>query len=470
MIIKFFSNKSIITLVVALALFMDSLDATILNTAIPVMARSFNVNPVDLKIALISYLLSLAIFIPISGLLADKFGIKPIFILALCIFTVSSLFCGYSNNLIQLMIARSVQGLGGAFMLPLGRLIILRTFAKHEIVEAMNAVIMVVSLGLMLGPLAGGIITDHLSWHWIFWINIPVGLLVIVISIYWLKAYPPKKTRPLDKFGFILFGGGLSMFTFSFSQLSESTANQHKTMLFMLIAVLMLIGYFIHSKRQQYPLINMKLFHFRTFRVSIMGNLFARLSFGAVPFLLPLLLQVGLGFRPQLSGMLLAPIAVGVLAVKSISLLILRALGYKRLLLINTFLIGLSIWSFGMINAQISLSTIAILTFIFGVFISLHYGGMNSLAYAQIPTNDLSDATSLVSTIQQLGQTFGVAAGAILLQLFSFNPSNYSVLSLAVFHETFFAMGFLTFFSGLVFLQLKINDGHQMLKKMQVIT
>ena len=190
-----FSDKKIIGFTVALALFMDALDTTIINTAIPAMARSLNVYPVDLKISLISYLLSLAIFIPISGWVADKYGIKRAFIFALGIFTLSSLWCGFVQQLYELVIARSIQGLGGALMLPLGRLIILRSFKRHELVEAMNAVVMVVSLGLMLGPFAGGFITDHFSWHWIFWINIPVGMLAILIASYALKDVAPAKVK-----------------------------------------------------------------------------------------------------------------------------------------------------------------------------------------------------------------------------------------------------------------------------------
>jgi EmrB/QacA subfamily drug resistance transporter len=457
------SDKRIIAFIVSLALFMDALDTTIINTAIPAMSRSLQVSPLDLKIALISYLLSLAIFIPISGWIADKFGIKRIFISALFIFTTSSIWCGYAHTLFELAIARSIQGLGGALMLPLGRLIILHTFPRHELVDAMNHVIMVVSIGLMLGPLAGGFITDHLSWPWIFWVNVPVGLLAILSSGYWLKDISPRKVRPFDLLGFILFGGGVATLTLSLSDLSESTVRIQTSLLIMAIAILMLLCYALHSRYQRHPIVNMELFRIRTFQISVLGNLLARLGFGGVPFLLPLLLQIGLGYSAQLSGLLLVPIALGILTVKSISLRVLRFSGYKRLLLLNTILVGLSLWAFRIIDHQTSIYLIACLTFLFGFLISMQYSGMNSLAYADISSDDLSAATTIVSAMQQLAQSFGVAASALFLRYYSSTPTGHGLLIPNVFHQTFFAMGLLTVLSTFIFLRLKEKDGHQML-------
>ena len=458
------SGNRVIGFVVSLALFMDALDTTIINTAIPAMSRSLGVQPVDLKIALISYLVSLAIFIPISGWVGDKFGVKRVFIAALCIFTVSSFWCGYAHTLRALVIARSCQGIGGSLMLPLGRLIILHTFQRHKVVEAMNAVIMVVSIGLMLGPLAGGFITDHLSWHWIFWVNIPVGCFAMLLAWYVLKDTAPKKVLAFDFLGFFLFGGGLAGLTFSLSDFSESTANQYIAFLILGIAIFMLVCYFLRSNQQLHPIVNTALFRFRTFRISMIGNLLARLSFGGVPFLLPLLLQIGLGYSAQLSGLLLVPIALGILLVKSVSLRLLRLFGYKRLLLLNTILVGISLWSFLIINTYTSVYLIACFTFVFGFLISLQYSGMNSLSYSEIADDELSAAASIVSTMQQLAQSFGVAASALLLRYFSSGLAGHFTLTTAVFHETFFALGLLTFFSTIIFTGLHPSDGHQMLR------
>ena len=217
-----FPPKQMIIFVVSLALFMEALDTTILNTAIPAMSRSLNVNPIDLKIALISYLLSLAIFIPISGWVADKFGIKRVFISALVLFTLSSFWCGFAHKLFELVIARALQGVGGSMALPVGRLFLVRIFERHEVVNIISRVVMVAALGMMLGPVLGGVITHYISWPWIFWVNIPVGILAIYLACLWLPSIPLEKVPPLDKLGFILFGASLAGVTFGMSALSES--------------------------------------------------------------------------------------------------------------------------------------------------------------------------------------------------------------------------------------------------------
>lgn len=458
-------GKKMIALIVSLALFMDALDATIINTAIPAMAHSLHVNPVDLKIALISYLLSLATFIPISGWVADKYGSKKVFISALIIFTVSSFWCGYAQTLWQLVIARCIQGIGGAFMLPVGRLIILRAFPRHEFVDAMNLVVMIVSLGLMLGPFAGGMITDYFSWHWIFWVNLPFGTIAILIALFKLKSTAPVVVRPLDKVGFLLFGGGLATFTFALSELSESFANPITSWAILIVAMIMLISYFFRVSKACHPIFETELFQFRTFRIAMFGNLLARLGFGGIPFLLPLLLQVNLGYSARLSGLLLVPVAIGVFIVKAICLKFLRLLGYKRLLLINTLLISLLLLTFRQVNTQMPAYDIALLTFSYGVLIAMQFSAMNSLAYADLAPEDLSAATSIVSTVQQVAQSFGVAVAALLLRFFSTNTATSLTLTHPTFQHTFFALSVITSLSIFIFLPLRATDGHQMLKK-----
>jgi EmrB/QacA subfamily drug resistance transporter len=459
---KLFS-KSITIFTVSLALFMDVLDSNIINTAIPAMSRSLAVNPVDLKIALISYLLSLAVFIPISGWTADQYGAKRIFIAALGLFTLSSFWCGYASTLPQLVVARCVQGIGGAFMISLGRLIIARTFKQHEFVEAMNAVIIVVSMAVMLGPLVGGIITDHLSWPWIFWVNIPAGLLAILLASLSFKDTAARKKSPFDFIGFILFGGGLALLCFSLSDLSETTANRPVIFWMMLSACLMLRLFVFHAKQKPHPLIKLELFRIRTFQVSVCGNLCARLGFGGTPFLLPLLQQLCLGFNAELSGLLLTPIAFGILFSKFFALGLLRRLGYKRFLLSNTILVGLVLWTFQLITLHTSVYFIACLTFLFGVGISAQFTGMNSLAFADLKEEQLSASTSITSTVQTLSQSLGVAVAAILLSYYS-GALKQSELTPEVFHHTFFTMGMLTFLSTLIFMRLKAGDGKQMLQ------
>lgn len=461
----FFSTKLITIFTVSLALFMDVLDSNIINTAIPVMSQSFQVNPVDLKIALISYFLSLAIFIPISGWTADKYGTKQVFMAALSLFVVSSFWCGYASLLWELVLARFIQGIGAAFMLSLGRLIIARTFKRHELVEAMNAVIIVVAMAVMLGPFVGGVIVEYLSWPWIFWVNIPFGLFAMILAYYGIKDTTPKKPRRFDLWGFILFSSGLVTLCFALSRLSEAHVNLHATLLMVVIALLLLIIYVFYAKRKVHPVIKIELFSIRSFRVSVFGNLFARLGFGGLPFLLPLMQQISLGFSAQLSGLLLVPIAFGIIIAKLITIRILRRVGYRNFLISNTFIVGLVLWLFQIITVHTSVYIIATLTFIFGIFIAAQYTAMNSLAFADLGEDELSASTSITSTVQVLAQSFGVAIAALLLRFYSAHTESPLVLTIPVFHHTFFTMGILTFFSTLIFIHLKPNDGKQMLGK-----
>ncbi len=445
---------------------MDVLDSNIINTAIPAMSRSLQVNPVDLKVALISYLLSFAVFIPISGWASDKYGVKRIFISALGLFTFTSFWCGYAHTLLELVIARSIQGVGGAFMISLGRLIIARTFKKHELVEAMNAVIIVVSVAVMLGPLVGGVLTDHLSWPWIFWVNIPAGILAMTLAALSFKDATPRQAHPLDFVGFILFGGSLAVFSLSLSELSETDVNLNNIFLKLAVSALMMLVYFVRAKHVAAPVIKTALFRKRTFQVSVLGNLCARLGFGGMPFLLPLLQQVGLGYSAQLSGLLVAPMAFGTIFSKFLAIRILRRLGYRRYLLINTLMVGLVIWLFQMIDTQTPVYGIAGLTFTLGIFIAAQYSGMNSLAFADLHEDELSASTSITSTTQTLSQSLGVAVGAILLRYFSAQIHHQPLLLTPhVFHQAFFLMGVLTFLSGIIFIRLKPGDGKQMLMK-----
>jgi len=457
-------HKRMIPLVVSLALFMEALDTTIINTAIPAMSHSLNVNPIDLKIALISYLLSLAIFIPISGWVADKFGAKRVFICSLIIFTASSLWCGFASDLSSLIIARIIQGFGGALTLPIGRLIIVRTFGRQELIVMMNRIVMISALGLLFGPALGGIITHYFSWPWIFWVNIPVGLVAIFLGQRYLTCSGPEKVPPLDKLGFVLFGCSLASFTFALSAFSESDMNNTLIWMILFGSLLLFLAYIWHSRQQSHPIIKTALLRLRTFNVSVLGNLFSRIGFGGIPFLIPLLLQIGLGYPAQVAGFLLAPIAIGVLLAKPLILSLLQLLGYKKFLVLNTVLVGISICLFFFITANTSLYLICGFTLLFGFITSLQFSAMNSLAYAEVPAESFSAATSVMGVLQQLAQSFGVAIGALCIRHFSADSPSSS-LSIDVFHHTFLAVGIITILSALLFMRLRPEDGYQMLQR-----
>lgn len=454
-----------VTFIVSLTLFMENLDITIINTAIPVMSHSLQVNPIDLKIALISYLVSLAIFIPISGWTGDKFGVKRVFIVALFIFIMSSLWCGYARNLTELILARTLQGIGGALMMPLGRLILFRHFPRHEIITIMSYVAMIGALGILLGPVLGGIITYYFSWGWIFWMNVPVGLLAIFMAQCWITEISPQPVPPLDKIGFILFGVSLASFTFGLSAFSENTLPFSVVLLTLAGGIFLLIIYIGYSYNRPHPIINTKLFQSRSFNISMIGNLISRLGFAGVPFLLPLLLQIGIGYSSKKTGFLLAPWAVGIFLVRPFSLALLRIFGYRKLLVLNTLVLGLSIWSFILITSHSSIYFICVLTCLFGLLTSIQYSSMNSLAYADVTTDQLSSATSIISIAQQLTQSFGIAISALLIHWFSLDSSLHFLLTATVFYHTLFIMGILTLFSSIVFMCLKSEDGYQMFKE-----
>ncbi len=457
------THKRMIPLVISLALFMEGLDTTIINTAIPAMSRSLHVNPIDLKIALISYLLSLAIFIPISGWVADRFGAKRVFIFSVMIFTASSLWCGFAHNLSALIMARIIQGVGGALSLPVGRLIIMRTFGRHELINIMNQVVMVSALGTLFGPVLGGVITHYFSWPWIFWVNIPIGLCAIFLARNYLIPIAPIKVPPLDKLGFICFGGSLAAFTFALSAFSESAMSHTLIWSILFGAILLFMGYLWHSHQKPNPIVKTALLHLHTFRISVIGSLFARLGLGGIPFLVPLLLQIGLGYPAQIAGLLLAPTAIGVLLAKPFSLFLLRFFGYRKFLALNTSSLGLSMFLFPLINTHTPFYLICSFTFLFGFLSSLQFGAMNSLAYADVPAEDFSAATSVMGVLQQLAVSFGVAISALFIRYFSGGAPD-AVLTVPVFHHTFLAVGTITLLASLIFMRLKPEDGYQMIR------
>lgn len=463
------AGKRLTIIIVSLALFMDVLDSNIINTAIPAMSRSLHVNPVDIKIALISYLLSLAVFIPISGWTAEKYGTKYVFVGAIGLFTISSFFCGYSHTLGQLVLARTIQGVGGAFMLSLGRLIIARTFKQQELIEAMNIVVIVISVAVMLGPYVGGVITDRLSWPWIFWVNIPAGIFAMTIAALGLRDTAERHPRPFDKLGFVLFGGGLAIFCFALSELSDSRASIMHELTLLGAGAAMIATYFVYAQKVPHPVISTELFRLRTFQVSVLGNLLSRLSFGGVPFLLPLLLQIGFGYSAELAGLLLVPIAFGIVFAKLAAFRLMRFWGYRRFLIINTITVCFLLWLLQHINHDTSLMLVAGMTFIFGIGMAMQFTALNSLAFAELHEDELSTATSITSTTQQLSQSFGVAVAAILLRLFSTFSDHPFVLTPNVFDNAFFALGILTFMSSFLFLRLRKHDGNQMLVMKQEV-
>jgi EmrB/QacA subfamily drug resistance transporter len=410
--------KRLLPWLVAVGFFMESLDTTILNTAVPTIAHALKVPPLSMKAVLASYTLSLAVFIPISGWMANRFGTRRVFASAIGIFTLGSFLCGICNEIHLLVACRILQGCGGALMLPVGRLTIVRTFAKSELIAAMSFVAMPGLIGPMLGPWLGGLIIEYFHWSVIFFLNIPIGLTGLYMVYRHLPNYREQRNYPLDVIGLVLFGAGISLLSYTLEVFGETSLSGREIVGLLVIAAALLGAYGLHNLRAAHPLLRLGLLRVRSFRVSVTGNLFTRLGIGGIPFLLPLLYQLGMGFSPLQSGLLILPQAVAAMALKPTMPHILRKLGYRTVLIFNTVAVGLIIFAFSSIGIGSAIWSIVTLAFVYGFLTSLQYTSMNTLAYADVGTRDASSASTIASTVQQMAVSFGVAAASLVAAFF----------------------------------------------------
>ena len=450
---------------VAVAFFMESLDTTILNTAVPTIAAALHVAPLNMKSVLASYTLSLAIFIPISGWMADRFGTRRVFASAIGIFTLGSILCGISSDIHLLVACRILQGCGGAMMIPVGRLTIVRTFAKSELIRAMSFVAIPGLIGPMLGPVTGGLIVGYFHWRMIFFVNVPIGLTGLYLVHRHLPDYREKKTHPLDVVGLILFGSGVALLSYVLEVFGEHTLSVEEILGLLAIAIALLCGYALHGSRTEFPLLRLALFRVRTFRASVAGSFVTRLGVGGIPFLFPLLYQVGLGYSPIQSGLLMMPQAFAAISLKMTMPHILRSLGYRTVLISNTILIGAMILLFATIRPSTPAWLIVLQVFCYGFSTSLQYTSMNTLVYADVNDDESSSASSLAGTAQQMSISFGVATASLVTAFFipdrfRSNPSQM----IHGIHEGFMVLGALTVLSTIVFRGLRANDGNTISK------
>src|SRR5580693_93643 len=334
------SSRKLLPWLVAVAFFMESLDTTILNTAVPAISEALKVTPLSMKSVLASYTLSLAVFIPISGWMADRFGTRRVFASAIGLFTLGSFLCGISSNIHWLVACRILQGCGGAMMVPVGRLTLVRTFAKSDLLRTMSFVSIPALVAPMLGPIAGGLIVGYLHWRVIFFLNIPIGLTGLILVYLHLPDYR-EETHPLDTVGLILFGSGIAVLSYVLEVFGEHTLGVREILGLLVLSLALLAGYWLHAKSLAYPLLQLSLFKIRTFRAAASGSFFTRLGIGGVPFLLPLLYQVGLGFSPVQSGLLIMPQALAAICMKAVMPRVLAAIGYRWVLISNTVVLGL---------------------------------------------------------------------------------------------------------------------------------
>ncbi|EDU8193618.1 DHA2 family efflux MFS transporter permease subunit [Salmonella enterica subsp. diarizonae] len=443
--------------IAAMAFFMQALDATILNTALPAIAHSLNRSPLAMQSAIISYTLTVAMLIPVSGWLADRFGTRHVFMIAVSLFTLGSLACALSSSLSELVIFRVVQGVGGAMMMPVARLALLRAYPRSELLPVLNFVTMPGLVGPILGPVLGGVLVTWASWHWIFLINIPIG----VIGILYARKYMPNFTTPRRKFdmtGFFLFGLSLVLFSSGMELFGEKIVATWIASAIIFCSIVLLLAYIRHARRHPTPLISLSLFN----SVGIAGNLATRLGTGCVPFLMPLMLQVGFGYPALIAGCMMAPTALGSIIAKSTVTQVLRRLGYRKTLVGITVFIGLMIAQFSFQSPAMSIWMLVLPLFILGMAMSTQFTAMNTITLADLTDDNASSGNSVLAVTQQLSISLGVAISAAVLRIYEGFAGTSTVEQ---FHYTFITMGAITIVSALMFMLLRAKDGNNLIKE-----
>jgi len=453
------SSRKLLPWLVAVAFFMESLDTTILNTAVPAISEALKVTPLSMKSVLASYTLSLAVFIPISGWMADRFRTRRVFASAIGLFTLGSFLCGVSSNIHWLVACRVLQGGGGAMMVPVGRLTLVRTFLKSELVSVMSFVAIPALIGPMLGPIAGGLIVGYLHWRFIFFVNIPIGLIGLLMVYLHLPDYREEKTNPLDIVGLILFGSGVALLSYVLEIFGEHELGAGEILGLLTISLALIGGYLLHASRIDFPLLRLSLFRIPTFSAAVTGGFVTRLGIGGVPFLLPLLYQVGLGFTPIQSGLLIMPQALASMSTKFLLPKILSRIGYRGVLVSNTVILGLLLLLFATIGLHTPVWVIVIQAFCYGAFTSLQYTSMNTLVYADVTEEETSSASSIASTMQQMSISFGVATAGLATAFFVPRVRSNPAEMIHGVHQALLVLGVFTVLSTVIFSKLKGDDG-----------
>ena len=450
--------RHFVTLIVAVALFMETMDSTVIATSLPAIAADLGEDPIALKLALTSYLLSLAVFIPLSGWMADKFGARTVFRAAIVVFTVGSAACGFAQGLADFVLFRVIQGMGGAMMVPVGRLVILRSIPKSELISALAWLTVPALMGPVIGPPLGGFIATFASWRWIFWINIPVGILGVILATRYIENIREDDVPPLDVKGFILSGIGLSGLAFGFTSIGQGLFPTHVVLALLAAGVIGCALYVRHARIAPAPLLDLGLLKVKTFFVSVVGGFVYRIGIGAMPFLLPLFFQLGFGMSAFQSGLLTFVSAIGAIAMKTTAAPIIRRYGFKRVLVVNALISSLFLAVIALFTPATPHAVILGLLLVGGFFKSLQFTSINTIAYADIDNRAMSRATSFASVAQQLSLSAGVAIGALVLELERMGRNSHEVL-LADFPSAFVLVSAIAASSALIFATLPRDAG-----------
>ncbi|MGH6811252.1 MAG: MFS transporter [Methylocella sp.] len=453
----------ITALTVACALFMENLDSTVISTSLPAIAKDLHEDPISLKLALTSYLISLAIFIPASGWAADRFGARTIFRAAILVFTLGSILCGMAGTLPELVGARVVQGLGGAMMVPVGRLLLLRSVERSELVNALSYLTVPALLGPMTGPLLGGFITTYFHWRWIFWINVPIGAIGIILATIFVEDVKDGAAWPLDVTGFLLCGLGLASLLFGLGGVGRGLMTWQAAVNLAGLGILALAAYGVHARGAVFPLLDLKLLSITTFRASVVGGSLFRIGIGSIPFLLPLMLQTGFGLNAFRSGSITFIASVGAMAMKATAPRILRLFGFRRVLVYNAMLSAAFLGCYGFFTSSTPVALMMGLLLAGGFVRSLEFTSLNAIAYAEIDSAKMSAAVSFASVAQQLSLSLGVAAGAGALQGFALFSPGTDVLALENFKWAFVAMAVVSLSAAIAFSRLPTDAGAELI-------
>ena len=403
----------IVPLIIAVALFMENMDSTVIATSLPAIAADIGTNPLALKLAVTSYLLSLAVFIPASGWTADRFGASTVFRAAIAVFMLGSIGCALSSSLTDFVIARIVQGMGGAMMTPVGRIVLVRTISKRELVGAMAWVTTPALIGPVIGPPVGGFITTYASWHWIFLINIPIGILGIILATRYVENVRAETLDRFDVVGMIYAGLGIAGLAFGLSIAGLNFLPWTIVVALVTGGAIFIAAYLVHARRTPVPALDLTLFRLPTFRASVVGGFIFRIGVGAMPFLLPLMLQLGFGLSPFHSGLITFSAAAGAMGMKAAAVGMLRRFGFRNILIANTFISAAFLAVCALFTDATPAAIMISLLFVGGFSRSLQFTSINTLAYAEVEPSRVSRATSLVSVAQQLAMSTGVAIGAL---------------------------------------------------------
>ncbi|HEY4663766.1 MAG TPA: multidrug transporter subunit MdtD [Comamonas sp.] len=443
---------------VAIGFFMQTLDATILNTALPSMAASLGESPLHMQSVVVAYALTTAMLIPATGWVADRFGTRRIYTAAMALFVLGSVLCALAPTLQFLVMARVVQGVGGAMMLPVGRLAVLRAYPRDAFIRAMSFIAIPGQVGPLLGPTLGGWLVEYASWHWIFWINVPVGALGVWAAWRWMPKNDQQPKRSFDGVGFALLAFGMVGVSLALDGLSGVGMGHALVAVLMVFGMASLAAYWMHALRSPAPLFAPALFSVRSLRVGLLGNLFARLGSGAAPFLVPLMLQVGLGLSPFHAGTMMLATVLGSMVVKRLAVRTVLRFGYKRVLQVNSILLGLMIAALGLISPDQPQWLILAQLFVFGCINSMQFTAMNSVTLKDMEGEFASSGNSLLSMVQMLAMSMGVAVAGAVLSGYAEMWQAREGYKLLALQATFVTVGVMTLAATLVFSQLDDDE------------